>query len=206
MDISSLLGTVMSGDSVTGLSQAANVSSESTKSILSAALPSLLSGALSQSANSETAEGFASALTQHAASDTSNLSSFLGGVDLTDGGKIISHLLGGSADSTISQISQQTGASTAETSSVLSAAAPLLMSLLGQQTSSQQAAGTGIADIMGTLMGGANVTSLLSGLMGGSTAAAAADTLQEVSDTAASAAGDAAKTGLAGLLGKLFGK
>ncbi len=209
MDITSLLGTVMGADSVAGLSQAANVSEDSTKSILSAALPSLLSGALSQSSNSETSEGFAAALTQHAASDTSSISSFLGNIDLTDGGKIISHLLGTNTSGTLTQVAAQTGATEEQTSTVLSAAAPLLMSLLGQQTSSAQSAGTGIGDIMGSLLGGSDVSGILSGLLGGgaaSAASAAADTLQEVTDTAAESAQATAKTGLAALLGKLFGK
>ena len=167
MDITSLLGTFMASDSVSGLSQAANVSSDNTRSILSAALPALLNGALQQSTNEETAEGFANALTQHAAADTSNIGSFLGGVDLADGGKIISHLLGSGSTNTISQISSQTGASEKETSSVLSAAAPLLMSLLGQQTSSQQSSGVGIGSIMGSLLGGSDVSGILGGLLGG---------------------------------------
>ena len=200
MDISSLLGTMMNSESVTGVSQAANVSADSAQNILSAALPSLLSGALNQSQNSETAEGFASALSQHAASDTSSISSFLSGVDLKDGGKIIAHLLGANTSGTVSSIAAQTGASEEETSSVLSAAAPLLMSLLGQTAGSEANAGTGVAGVMSGLLGNANVGSLLTGLLGGS-AASAADASQETTGSAASAAG-----GIAGILGKLFGK
>ena len=210
MDIKSLLGTLTNDDSVSGLSQAAGISADSTKSILGAALPSLLSGAFSQSQNSETAEGFANALTQHAASDTSSISSFLGGVDLVDGGKIISHLLGSNASGTLSQVAAQSGATEAQTSSVLSAVAPLLMSLLGQQTSSAQSAGTGIGDIMGSLMGGSDIAGLLGGILGGGASAgasAAADTLHEVTDTAQAAAGSASSSGgLLGILGKLFGR
>ncbi len=167
MDISSLLGTFLQSDSVSGLSKAASVSSDNTRSILSAALPSLLNGALQQSSNEETAESFSKALTQHAEADTSDISSFLGGVDLADGSKIISHLLGSSSESTVSQISKKTGASKEETSSVLSAAAPMLMSLLGQQTKSEQASGAGIGSIMGSLLGGSDVSGILSGLLGG---------------------------------------
>ena len=189
MDIKSLLGTVMNADSVSGVGKVANVSEESAKNILGAALPGLLSGALAQAENSETAAGFAGALSQHAKDDTSDIGAFLSGVDLTDGGKIVAHLLGGSSGNTISQIAQQTGASKEETSSVLSAAAPLLMSLLGQQADGQQASGAGVADMMGSLLGGGNVTGLLGSLLGG-----------------ADADGDGKKDkgGLAGILGKLF--
>ena len=193
MDISSLLGTLTNSESVNGLAQAANVSPDSARSILSSALPSLLSGAVSQSENEETAEGFANALTQHAASDTSSLSSFLSGVDLKDGGKIISHLLGANTQSTVSAAAQNSGASEEQTANVLSAAAPLLMSLLGQQTGSQQASGAGIGGIMSALMGTGDVTSLLSSLLGAPTVQDSAVKPQE-------------KPGIGGILGKLFGK
>ena len=194
MDINSLLGTLTNSESVSGVAKAANVSPESARSILSSALPSLLSGAVAQSQNEETAAGFASALSQHAASDTSSISSFLSGVDLADGGKIISHLLGSNTQSAVAAAAQSSGASEEETQSVLSAAAPLLMSLLGQQTSSQQASGAGIGGIMSALMGSGDVTGLLSGLLGGG--ATSGD-----KDEAATPA-----NALGGILGKLFGK
>ena len=168
MDIQSLLSSVTSADSVAGLSQAAGSSDQNVQSVLSAALPSLLGGAVAQSQNSETAESFANALTQHAASDTSNLASFLGNVDLSDGAKIVSHLLGGNSSSVLSQVSEQTGVSQEETSGILSAAAPLLMSLMGQQTGSEQASGAGIGGIMSSLLGSSDVSGLLGGLLGGS--------------------------------------
>lgn len=164
MDIKSLLGTVMSGDSVSGVGKAANVSASSARNILGAALPGLLSGAAAQAENSDTAAGFAGALSQHAASDTSNLGDFLSGVDMADGSKIVSHLLGDSAGETIGRIAQKTGATQEETSGVLSAAAPLLMSLLGQQAEKQE--GSGTADLISSLTKGADIGSLLSGLTG----------------------------------------
>ena len=106
MDISSLLSTVVSSDSISGIAGAAGVSENEAKSVLSSALPGLLSGALGQSENGDTAESFAGALTQHAASDTSNLQSFLSGVDLKDGAKIVSHLLGSGEESTVAAASE----------------------------------------------------------------------------------------------------
>ena len=206
MDITSLLGTLTNSDSISGLAQTANVSADSVKGILSSALPSLLSGAVAQSQDSETAEGFANALTQHAASDTSSISSFLSGVDLKDGGKILSHLLGGKTESTVSEAAQQNGATAEQTSAVLSAAAPLLMSLLGQQTGSETASGTGIADIMSSLTGGSDVSSILSGLLGGGAAQSTAqEAVSSAAETASAAASEARSSGLLGFLSKLFG-
>ena len=172
MDLTSLLGTVLSANSTGGISNAAGVSDAETKSVLTAALPALLSGALSQSNNSATASGFASALTQHAASNTGDLTSFLSNVDTNDGEKIVNHLLGSNATSIIKQIAKESGVKAKDVKKVLSAAAPLLMSLLGKEVNAQQQSNSaaGVAGIMGSLLGNANTASLLTGLLGGGSA------------------------------------
>lgn len=174
MDLTSLLGTVMSANSTDGIGSAAGVSGDQTKSVLTAALPALLSGAMAQSNNSSTASGFASALTQHAASNTNDLSAFLSNVDTDDGEKIVNHLLGSNSNDVINQIAKESGVKKADVKKVLSAAAPLLMSLLGKEVSSQQQSNSsaGVASIMGSLLGGGNTASLLTGLLGGGSSAA----------------------------------
>jgi len=171
MDINSLLGLLTSADSVGGLSQTTNVSSNGVQSILGAALPSLLTGALNQSTNAGTAASFTNALTQHSAANTSNLGSFFGSVDTDDGAKIVNHLLGDNAKTTIAQIAKQSGVSQKDTAKVLSAAAPLLMSLLGQQANTQQVSNntTGVANMMSGLLGNADMTSLLGAMLGAGT-------------------------------------
>ncbi len=171
MDITALLGTVISTKSTDGIGSAAGVSGDQTRSVLTAALPALLSGAMAQSNGSGTAAGFANALNQHAASNTNDLSAYLSNVDTNDGEKIVNHLLGSNANSVISQIAKESGVKKADVKKVLAAAAPLLMSLLGKEVNSQQQANSsaGVASIMGSLLGGANTASLLTGLLGGGT-------------------------------------
>ncbi|MBQ6115943.1 MAG: DUF937 domain-containing protein [Oscillospiraceae bacterium] len=171
MDLTSLVNTMMSNDSLEGISQLTNTSNKETKSVLSAALPLLLNGAQAQSQNASTASGFGNALFNHGQQDTSNVSSFLQGVDMEDGGKIIGHLLGLNTNNAMNQIAMQTGVSNQNTGNILSAAAPLLMSLLGQQLGSNNANAT--PSLLGSLatsaMGGMNMNSLLGGLLGGGT-------------------------------------
>lgn len=169
MDISALLGTIMSSDSIKNMSQLTNVSSEGVQGVLGSALPSLLNGALAQSEGSDTAEGFAGALTQHAAVDTSDINAFLGNVDMEDGAKIVGHLLGSDSSAVFSEAAKKAGVSEKDSSNILSAAAPLLMSLLGKETGAQSQSGAsgGIAGIMGALLKNADMGSLLSGLLGG---------------------------------------
>lgn len=167
MDMSALLGTLLSGNSVQSLSQASGASTQDVQNVLSAALPSLLQGALGQAQNEQTASGFASALQSHAQSDTSDLGSFLNGVDLQDGGKILMHLLGANTNQTAQQVSAASGVSAKSTVKILAMLAPLLMNLLGKQTQSSSNSGSSVGSLMNTLMGSGNITSILGSLLGG---------------------------------------
>ena len=191
MDLNALMGTLLSDESINGVGAKTGASASEVRGVLGNALPLLLNGANAQAADETTASGFAGALQQHAQSDTSNLSGFLGGVDLDDGAKIIAHLLGANTNAQTLNVAQQSGVSEAKTGSILSAAAPLLMSLIGQQSGSEQNSGMNVAGLMGNLLGSGDMTSLLAGMLGGGAATQAAP---------ASAAG---KKG--GLLAKLLG-
>lgn len=166
MDINSLIGTLLSSDSVSGVSKATKSSSKDVQSVLSAALPTLLKGAKAQSEDKNTSESFAKALLSHGKDDTSNLSSFLSKVDLEDGGKIIGHLLGNDEGS-VKKIAKESGVSTKETSNILSAAAPLLMSLLGQESASKKSNNSAALEIAGALLKNVDVGDLLGDLLGG---------------------------------------
>lgn len=167
MDIQKLLGELLSADSVKGLSKASGASQKDVKKVVAAVLPSLLGGVKNQAEGSDTAEGFTQALSDHAKADTSDIKSFLANVDLEDGAKIIGHLLGGNQENTTKAVSAQTGVSSKKTGNILSSLAPLLMSLLGQQTGSDSS-GSSIGSLIGGLLGNVDITSLLGGLLGGS--------------------------------------
>lgn len=166
MDINSLLGTLLSSDSVSGVSKATKADNNEVASVLNAALPMLLKGAKKQSEDKDTAESFATALLSHGKKDTSNLSSFLKNVDLDDGSKIIGHLLGKDDDS-VKKIAKSSGVSTKKTSDILSAAAPLLMSLLGQESASKKSDNNVALELAGALLKNVDVGDLIGDLLGG---------------------------------------
>ena len=166
MDINSLLGTLLSGDSVSGVGKVTKAKDEEVQSVLNAALPMLLKGAKKQSEDKDTAESFASALLSHGKKDTSNLSSFLKNVDLDDGSKIIGHLLGKDDDS-VKKIAKTSGVSAKKTGDILSAAAPLLMSLLGQESASKKSNNSTALEIAGALLKNVDVGDLIGDLLGG---------------------------------------
>ena len=167
MDFKKLAGTLLSSDSINGLSNATGASAKDVTSVLSAALPTLLNGAKDQANGKDTTEGFVNALSQHAQSDTKDLGKFLGNVDMKDGGKIIAHLLGAGKNDTLSTIASQSGVSQNKTNDILSALAPLLMSLLGQQTQAEESSSP-IGGLFGSLLDNVDMGNVLTGLLGGS--------------------------------------
>lgn len=166
MDINSLLGTLLSSDSVSGVSKATKADNNEVASVLNAALPMLLKGAKKQSEDKDTAESFATALLSHGKKDTSNLSSFLKNVDLDDGSKIIGHLLGKDDDS-VKKIAKSSGVSAKKTGDILSAAAPLLMSLLGQESAAKKSDNNVALELAGALLKNVDVGDLIGDLLGG---------------------------------------
>lgn len=165
MDFQKLASTLLSSDSIKGLSNATGASAKDVTSVLTNALPTLLNGAKDQAKAKDTTEGFVNALSQHAKDDTNDLSKFLGNVDLADGGKIIAHLLGSGKNDTLSTIANQSGVSQNKTNAILSAIAPLLMSLLGQQAQAEES-NSPIDGLLGSLLDNVDMGNVLMGLLG----------------------------------------
>ena len=165
MDLSKIAGTLLSSDALKGLSDRTGASTNDITKVLSSALPALLGGATEQAKNASTAESFANALSQHAKDDTSSLSTFLGTVDLADGAKIISHLLGSGKEETVKKAAKESGVAQNKVADILSAIAPVLLSLLGQQADEDDDKESGIGGLVGSLLDNVDVGSLLSGLI-----------------------------------------
>ena len=134
MDLSLIMNTLMSADSLNNISKKTGSSKKEVSDVLVQALPLLLAGAKQQEEDEETYEGFEEALAEHAEEDTEDLNTFFDGIDMADGAKIIGHLLGSSNSSTTKKVAKSSGTSDDNTALILAAAAPLLMSLLGQET------------------------------------------------------------------------
>ena len=188
MDLKKLTSTLLSSDSIKGLSNLTGLKSGDVSSVLTEALPALLNGANGQAKDESTAESFANALTQHAKDDTGNLAGFLGKVDLGDGAKIISHLLGSDQSSVTKTVAKKTGVSSSKIEQILSAVGPLLMSLLGQQADEDENKDSGVGALLGSLLDDVDLGSLLGTSSG----------------TSQASSSNKKSGGLLGLLGKLL--
>ncbi len=196
MDLASMMKTMLSPDSIAKMSEKTGTSTDAVKSVLLSAMPAMLSGVQGQASNKDTVAGFAGALDSHAKDDTSDISAFLSNVDIKDGEKIVGHLLGGEKAATTKAAATKAGLSNAATGKILGAAAPLLMSLLGQQFTQAAQAQPQVQNVQ-PLGGGQQAApsgaGLLASLLGGA---------QQPSAPQQSAP---QASGLGGLLGSLLG-
>lgn len=161
MDLNTLMATILSDESINGVCNKTGATGEQVRGVLGNALPLLLNGAGAQANNDATAPGFAGALQQHAQSNTSNLSSFFGAVDLDDGAKIVAHLLGANTAAQTQTVAQQSSVSSSTAGGILASIAPLLMSLIGQQSVAQSGNNLNVSALMGSLLGSGDINSIL---------------------------------------------
>jgi len=130
--VSSLLGNLTSSDVLSSLAGKAGISTEDASSVLSNALPQLVSSLQSNASSEEGAASLLNALKQHASADS--LASLVENADAEDGNKILQHILGGNLSSVLSGVSEKSNVSASAVTSLLSNAAPALLTNLSNLT------------------------------------------------------------------------
>lgn len=155
--LTGLMSSVLSNNSLNSVSGKTGLDTGSVAGILASALPALLNGANGQASASSTSDSFYQAVSNHAGKDPES-------VDMDEGSKIIDHLLGDRKAGIANEISRKTGVSAREVCLVLSAAAPILMNLLGKTTSGAGNS-SGVASMLGSLLGGSSNSSASGSLL-----------------------------------------
>lgn len=159
MDLTSLMGTFLSDNSIQSVAGKTGTSTGNVASVMAAALPLLLNGANNQASQPETSQSFYEAVTEHAAKDPEK-------VDVEEGEKIVDHLLGEEADSAEKAIAKKTGLSKAQVALILAAAAPLIMNMLGNHNNSYNSnSASSTASLLGNLLGGSTNSTTSNALM-----------------------------------------
>lgn len=154
MDIGNLLSVFTNTESVNALSNNSGAEPGQVSDLLQKALPILMKG-MQQNAASETgASSLAKAMDDHAGDDISNIGSFLKNIDPNDGVKILGHILGNKNTAVQTGLAQKTGLSSSQTSSILSAVAPILLSVLGGEKRQSNVSNNGIGSMLSSLIGG----------------------------------------------------
>ena len=170
--LSLLLGGLTSSNSVKATSKKTGLSSQLTTKLLIAAIPLLIKYMAQNASKKDGAQSLVNALTQH--QTTAKVPAQIKNADIVDGAKIIGHIFGNDQANVVTNLAQETGASTTEVNSLLSAIAPALLGSLATATSSANkktagqvnlADGLDFSDVMG-ILGGSGSNSMIGSLLG----------------------------------------
>jgi hypothetical protein len=205
-----LLNSDMGKTLIQGVSQKTNSSPDKTASVLSQAMPLIL-GAMQRNARTpEGAQSLNNALEnpKHKGGDVLGM---LGGIfgdgagspqELeNEGSGILDHVLGNKQPMVESALSKSSGLDMDSVSQIIKIAAPIVMGYLGKQKQEANADSSGIAGLLGSVMGSSNggessmITALLDSNGDGSV----------IDDIAGMFMGGDKKKGGGGLLGGLLG-
>ena len=150
------IASLFQGDVLQSLAKSSGTSANKVQNVLATALPVMLTGMQNNASTAAGEESLLTALSQHAEDDTSDIAKALSLADVTDGKKILAHLLGGENDDVLKSVAKNTGVSKAKVSDILAKVAPTLLSLIGLQN---QSSSGGIGSLLGSLLGGGSSSS-----------------------------------------------
>ena len=204
-----LLNSDLGKTIVSGVAGQTNQPENKTQDVLTMALPVLMAAMKRNASTPQGAEGLMGALnSKHDGSILDNLGGlFSGGVEdsvLTDGSKILGHVLGGKQQNVQQALSQKSGIDANSVAQILKVAAPIIMGVLGSQAKQQNVNNaSGLDSLLGSLLKGnspQHEQSFLESILD-------ADGDGSVIDDVAGMVlgGSKKKGGLGGLLGGLFG-
>ena len=205
-----LLNSDLGKTIISGVSGSTGTDQNKTASVLTMAMPVLMQAMKRNAATPEGAQGLMSALnSKHDGSILDNLGDiFAGGVNndvMTDGSKILGHVLGNKKQNVEMALSQKAGLDAGSVANILQVAAPILMGILGKESRQNNInSGTGLESLLGGMVKGNSpqqeqsfLESILDADGDGSI----------IDDVAGMVLGGNKKKGcLGGLLGGLFGK
>lgn len=183
--LDTLAGELLGAKSVKELGKSAGASETQVKQLVTQALPLFLSGMYQNASTKEGAQSLEAALDAHAPNAEKSTSAMLKKVDVEDGKKIVTHVLGGQEKEVTKSLARSTGLTQPQVSTMLGQLAPVMLSLVGnhkQEESGKEGAdslnlmsilgsallGGGYQQVQSEKPGGLNLMSLASSLLGGS--------------------------------------
>lgn len=203
-----LLNSDLGKSVVSGVADQTNQPQSKTQEVLTMALPVLMTAMKRNASSPEGAQGLLNAIsTQHDGSILNNLSGlFGGGVDdnvMTDGSKILGHVLGNKQSNVENAISAKSGIDAGSVAQILKIAAPILLGMLSNQAKQQNVNSPGgLEGLLGGLLKGGsqqNDQSFLESILDANKDGSIID------DVAGMVMGnDKKKDGLGGVIGGLF--
>ncbi len=178
--LSLLLNSLTNDSTVSALAKKTGLNSAVLKKLIPLAIPLLIKFLTNNASSQSGAASLLGALTQH--TSTKTLADQIEEADTDDGSRILGHIFGSESDNALNSLAQQSGLSSQDVGSALSAMAPALLSSLTAATNTAASApkvdlsdGLDLSDLMGMFSGVQSAQAqpsssggLLSGLFGGS--------------------------------------
>jgi len=152
--LNSVLKEVLQDDNLDQLSEKTEIDRDTISDAVKDGMPAILEG-LNQNTNKKSgAESLLSALSQHSGSLLDDVKNGdLSGIDLGDGAKIISHIFGSGKEDVADEISKDANLTKGQSSNLLSALAPIVMSALSKEKEDNDLDADGLSSLTTTLIG-----------------------------------------------------
>jgi hypothetical protein len=164
MNLTGLLSDALNDNTISQISQQIGADEGTTVNAIQAALPMLLGGLATNSANEQGAASLVGALERdHDGSILDNLGGFLNDPSSGQGAGILGHIFGGSQRTIEDGVSQASGLDMGKVGPLLMMLAPIVMGALGR---TQREQGVGAGDLAGLLGGATQQVGAGSGLLG----------------------------------------
>ncbi|MCP4143273.1 MAG: DUF937 domain-containing protein [Chloroflexi bacterium] len=149
-DLTQMLLQQLAGGGLSQISQQVGVDEGAAGSVLSTAMPLLVSALANNASDPTQAQSLHQALgNDHDGSILNDLGGFLGDPQSANGAGILGHVLGGQQSMVTQTLADNTGMDSGQAGSLLEIAAPLVMGALGQQQQQQGLDTDGLADFLG---------------------------------------------------------
>ena len=147
MDMETIMKMRLQSGALEPASGILGVDEKGAESAIESVMPMLLRGMQGQMKNEDTKYGFLQALNDHSKQDTNDLKKAVKNVDMTDGAKIVNHLLGAEQEEIAAKAKKKSGLDTKTILKIMAIMAPILMSKMGQ-TAKTETAKAGSGDMM----------------------------------------------------------
>lgn len=153
MDILSILNSLQDKQAVNELTKSIGGNSDQVKKAVELGLPMLMQAMNNNAKTPQGAAALAKALDQHKEDPVEDVLSFLKGVDVNDGKKILGHVFQQKTSSVKKNLAAQTGMSSNQVENLLAQLAPVVLGALGKEKNQKGVDANGLTSMIPMITG-----------------------------------------------------
>ncbi len=153
MDILSILNSLQDKQAVNELTKSVGGNSDQVKKAVELGLPMLMQAMNNNAKTPQGAAALAKALDQHKEDPVEDVLSFLKGVDVNDGKKILGHVFQQKTSSVEKNLASQTGMSSNQVENLLAQLAPVVLGALGKEKNQKGVDANGLTSMIPMVTG-----------------------------------------------------